>query len=155
MSSNVELIAPEWAYAAELLGGRKILRAVVDSPLVAHRMIKRGIPGAALASMMSQIKVLPEAQVLEAVGISYRTKVRRRSDPKKPLSPEQSGRAWSFAKLLARATEVLGTQDAAEHWLSRPALALDGQRPIELLSTPAGMQMVEQLLGRIEHGVYT
>lgn len=155
MSASVEPVSPEWVHAAELLGGRKVLRADVDSPLVAHRLISKGMPGAALYSIISHIKILSEAEVLGAIGISYRTKVRRRADPKKPLSAEQSGRAWSFARVLAKATEVLGTQDAAERWLSRPALALDGQRPIELLSTPVGAQLVEQLLGRIDHGVYT
>ncbi|MFH0343200.1 MAG: antitoxin Xre/MbcA/ParS toxin-binding domain-containing protein [Chromatiales bacterium] len=39
--------------------------------------------------------------------------------------------------------------------VSAPAMALDQRRPIELLSSPAGVEMVEQLLGRLEYGVYT
>jgi uncharacterized protein (DUF2384 family) len=34
-------------------------------------------------------------------------------------------------------------------------MALDDRRPADLLSSPVGVEMVEQLLGRLEHGVYT
>jgi len=40
-------------------------------------------------------------------------------------------------------------------WLDRPAIALENKRPIELLRTLPGPQLVEQLLTRIEYGVYT
>jgi putative toxin-antitoxin system antitoxin component (TIGR02293 family) len=50
---------------------------------------------------------------------------------------------------------VLGTQDAAERWLQQPAAALDQRCPLELLSTIAGVAMVECLLTRLDHSVYT
>jgi len=50
---------------------------------------------------------------------------------------------------------VFGDQAAAENWLAKPAMALDERRPVDLLSSPAGVEMVEQLLGRLEYGVYT
>ena len=79
------------------------------------------------------------------------------SDDKRmtPLSQEQSGRAWKFAEILATATEVFGSQSEAEQWMIAPAVALDQRRPIDLLGSPVGLELVEQLLGRIEHGVYT
>jgi putative toxin-antitoxin system antitoxin component (TIGR02293 family) len=99
--------------------------------------------------------VLEPAAVRKAVGLSVRTVQRRNQTPQKPLSPEQSGRAWKFAELLAQATDVLGSQEAAEQWLNTPAMALDQRRPIELLSTAVGADMVQRLLSRIEYGVYT
>jgi putative toxin-antitoxin system antitoxin component (TIGR02293 family) len=55
---------------------------------------------------------------------------------------------------LARATHVLGSQDAAERWLLRPVIGLDRDRPIDLLTTAAQAQMVDDYLTRIEYGVY-
>jgi putative toxin-antitoxin system antitoxin component (TIGR02293 family) len=75
--------------------------------------------------------------------------------PEKPLSVEQSGRAWKFAEILGRATELLGSQAEAEAWLERPAMALDQRKPIDLLSTPAGVEAIEEHLTRLEYGVYT
>jgi putative toxin-antitoxin system antitoxin component (TIGR02293 family) len=56
--------------------------------------------------------------------------------------------------LLAKAAKVLGTREAAKMWLSTPAMALDNKRPAELLSTRAGVDSVERLLGQMEHCVY-
>lgn len=52
-------------------------------------------------------------------------------------------------------TEVFGSQQAAEEWLERPAMGLDDKSPMELLATPAGREMVEDFLTRLEHGAYT
>jgi putative toxin-antitoxin system antitoxin component (TIGR02293 family) len=59
-----------------------------------------------------------------------------------------------FAEIRARATELFGLQDAAERWLEAPAMGLDQRRPIDLLSTPAGVDTQETYLTRIEYGVY-
>ena len=42
----------------------------------------------------------------------------------------------------------------AEQWLERPAIGLDQQRPIDLLATTAGANLVEDYLTRVEFGVY-
>jgi putative toxin-antitoxin system antitoxin component (TIGR02293 family) len=39
--------------------------------------------------------------------------------------------------------------------MQRPAMALDQCKPIDLLSTPAGVASLEEHLTRLEHGVYT
>jgi putative toxin-antitoxin system antitoxin component (TIGR02293 family) len=49
---------------------------------------------------------------------------------------------------------VFGSQEEAEQWLERPAIGLDRQRPIDLLATPAGIDLVEDHLNRIRYGVY-
>jgi hypothetical protein len=54
-------------------------------------------------------------------------------------------------RLLAEATFV--SQRKAIRWLSRPTRALGGKTPMELLETKAGLQQVEDLLTRIDHGL--
>ena len=140
---------------AALLGGEPVLRHSLKGPLDAHEMLLRGLPGQALTHLIEGLRVLHKTASLEnSVGISLRTFQRRRDAPTKPLSPEQSGRVWKFAEILAKATELFGSQEAAEQWLERPAIGLDQRRPLDLLATPAGVQLVETLLGRIESGVY-
>jgi putative toxin-antitoxin system antitoxin component (TIGR02293 family) len=90
----------------------------------------------------------------KAIGMSLRTLQRRRADPSQPLSVDQSGRVWRFAEILAKATEVMGSQRDAEEWLSEPAIGLNGQRPVDLLATTAGTELVVNFLGQIEYGVY-
>jgi putative toxin-antitoxin system antitoxin component (TIGR02293 family) len=139
-----------------LLGGAKVLRHRLREPLDVHEALSRGLPRAALTHLIGHAAVLRDPAALErAVGVSQRTVQRFKLAPDKKLSPEQSGRAWKFAEILAKATAVLGSQEEAEDWLRRPAMALDQRRPIDLLATPAGVQLVEDLLGRIQYGVYT
>ena len=141
----------------ELLGGRATLQRPVRSRLEAHDLLQEGLPGHALKHLVSNVDFLrARSESLEkAVGISLRTYQRRKDAPDKPLSPEQSGRAWKFAEILGRAIELFGTQAEAEQWLEQPAMALDQRRPIDLLSTPAGVEAVEDHLTRLEYGVYT
>jgi putative toxin-antitoxin system antitoxin component (TIGR02293 family) len=140
---------------ADLFGGRKVLHAVIDSQLAAHDVLAQGLPGGALAELFANIRTIAPGEISRAVGVSLRTVQRRSNKPKIRLSVEQSGRAWKFAEILAKATAVLGGQEVAERWLTSPAVALDRRRPVDLLTSPAGVELVEQLLGRMEYGVYT
>ena len=148
---------PAVGRTVELLGGRATLRRPVRSRLEAHDMLREGLPGHALRHLVSNVVFLRAGgeSLEKAVGISLRTYQRRKDAPDKPLSPEQSGRAWKFAEILGRATQLFGSQAEAEQWLERPAMALDQRRPIDLLSTPAGVETIEDHLTRLEYGVYT
>lgn len=143
----------------ELLGGRRILHRSVQSRLDAHDLLQEGLPGKALSHLVGAVLFLngDHGGLEKAVGISIRTYYRKRNAAaaEKPLSREQSGRVWKFAEILSRATAIFGSQGEAEAWLDRPALALDQRKPIDLLSTPAGVESVEDHLTRVEYGVYT
>jgi putative toxin-antitoxin system antitoxin component (TIGR02293 family) len=155
-TEGLALEAAELQRVAELLGGTRVLRHEVNTPLDAHEMLIEGLPGDALKHLLDNLQILKKTGPLErAVGMSLRTFQRRRIAPGKPLNQEQSGRTWKFAEILAKATFVLGSQDDAEQWLEDPAVGLDQRRPIDLLVTPAGVELVEAFLERLEYGVYT
>ena len=54
----------------------------------------------------------------------------------------------------AKASTVFGSREAAERWMGKPAMGLDGHRPIALLRTVQGAELVNEFLDRLEHGVY-
>ncbi len=138
-----------------LLGGSRLLDRDPITTLQAHDLILAGLPGACLIYFIDHLLVLRQASDLEtAMGMSLRTLQRRKDSPDKTLTQEQSGRAWKFAEILAKATNTFGSQEEAERWLRRPAIGLDQRRPIDLLATPAGVELVEDHLGRLEYGVY-
>ena len=145
----------EFQRVVDLLGGARIFRRPLRSSLDAHEMLLRGLPGRALSHLIDNLVIIEKTASLEkAVGMSLRTFQRRRDAPAKLLSQEQSGRTWKFAEIFARATEVLGSQKEAEQWLERPAIGLDQRRPIDLLQTPAGVELVQDFLTQLEYGVY-
>src|SRR5712691_2049725 len=108
---------------AHLLGGSKVFRQRLRNPLDVHEALSRGLPRAALTHLISKVLVLRNPVFLEqAISVSLRTSQRFKLTPERPLSKEQSGRAWKFAEILAKATEVFGSQQEAEQWLERPAI---------------------------------
>jgi len=145
----------EIAKVMELLGGQHVLRRQLQDPLEAHEMLLRGLPGRALTHLVEHLVVLSwDDSFARAIGMSLRTYQRHASAGKKLLSQEQSGRTWKLAEILAKATDVLGSREAAEQWLEHPAIGLNQRRPLDLLATPAGVEMVENFLERIDYGVY-
>ena len=51
------------------------------------------------------------------------------------------------------AIEVLGDKESAKSWLNAPQIALGWKVPENLLNTIPGIHEVEDVLGRIEHGI--
>lgn len=140
---------------SKLLGGQRVLKHRLAKPLDAHELILQGIPGAALLHLIDHLTAVDKSASFEnAVGMSVRTLQRRKSAPSSPLNAEQSARTWKFAQVLARATSVFGSQEEAEQWMLRPAIGLDQRKPIDLMATPAGVELVEEFLERVEYGVY-
>jgi putative toxin-antitoxin system antitoxin component (TIGR02293 family) len=118
-------------------------------------MLERGLPNTAIKHLLDGMTTLAQKSIESAIGISVRTRQRREKHPTELLSQDQTGRTWKLAELLTRATSVFGSRTAAEQWFAQPATGLDQRRPIDLLTTPAGVELVEDFLGRIEYGVYT
>ena len=139
-----------------LLGGPRVLKSRPASQLDVHRLLKTGLPQKALDHLVVTVKLVKSGRHFEdAFGMTYRTYQRRKDPGTLPLSPEQSNKTWTFARVLAKATEVFGSQEAAEAWISEPVMGLDRQVPLALLQTPAGVDLVNAFLTRLEYGVYT
>jgi putative toxin-antitoxin system antitoxin component (TIGR02293 family) len=137
------------------LGGNKVFRKG-HSPrtfLEAHEALVHGLPGMSIGYLIAHLEYLDWKAVEKAIGMSLRTYQRLKSE-KKLLSHDQSSRAWKFAEVLAKATSIFGSQQKAEQWLGEPARGLNGHRPVELLATQTGTELVEQFLERLDYGVY-
>ena len=67
----------------------------------------------------------------------------------------ESERIYRIAKIYDRAVEVFGDEEMGRRWLKEPAWALGDRTPLEFAETELGAQEVDDLLGRIEHGVFT
>jgi putative toxin-antitoxin system antitoxin component (TIGR02293 family) len=59
-----------------------------------------------------------------------------------------------LGRVFERATSLHdGDQSSARQWLETPIPSLGNQRPLDLAQTEPGAREVEDLIGRIEHGV--
>jgi putative toxin-antitoxin system antitoxin component (TIGR02293 family) len=117
------------------------------------RAVKQGFPFRAIIDLAHASGVsLPDLASLS--GISARTLARRQSS--KRLSAEESERVLRFAMIFEKAATLFeGDFAEAREWLRQPKKALAGQSPLEYATTELGAREVENLIGRIEHGVFS
>jgi putative toxin-antitoxin system antitoxin component (TIGR02293 family) len=115
--------------------------------------IKAGLPVKEFDTLRALLGLTVE-DLARKVGISPATLSRRRRQHA-ALDPAHSDRIFRLARLYRLAVELYdGNQAAARTWLTQPARALDGQTPLDFADTEAGAHEVENLIGRLEHGVY-
>lgn len=129
-----------------------------DTQLVEpSQMIAAGIPVSAVVRV-KQVTGLSEQQLAQIVGVSRRTISRRLQQANTSasfrLTSAESDRLYRLARIVSRAGEVFGDQGSARQWLNEPKAALKGQTPLEAIKTEPGVQQVDVLLGRIEHGIF-
>jgi putative toxin-antitoxin system antitoxin component (TIGR02293 family) len=136
----------------EALGGRATLDRSVESPADLSAHIRAGLPYASLESVMAKFDLRRE-EVSSALHLPPRTLARRKQEQR--LSPDESDRLFRLVRLASQAVQVLGSEERASLWLRRGNRALGGYPPIELLDTDVGARQVEEVLGRIEHGVFS
>jgi putative toxin-antitoxin system antitoxin component (TIGR02293 family) len=117
------------------------------------RSLERGFPYEAM-DHLHRTSGLPYDELLEWVQVASRTLVRRKRQGR--FSPEESDRLLRAARILGRALELFeGDRDAAIEWMRNAQPALGGTSPIEAARTELGAREVENLVGRLEHGVYS
>ena len=94
-----------------------------------------------------------EARLAEVAGIAPTTLTRRKRAG--ALTPDEGEHVLRLAALLDRAVQVFEDEADAADWLRTPNLALGGDSPLALADTELGAREVDDLLGRLEHGVYS
>jgi len=114
---------------------------------------KVGLPVTELTDLQASLAV-PAEKLAPMLGISKATFHRRKGTGAK-LNPAVSDRVVRFAKLLGKAVKVFGDMEDAKQWLNSPQFGLGGAVPLDYAKTEVGAREVENLLGRIEYGVYS
>ncbi len=96
---------------------------------------------------------MSDRQLAAVLKIPDRTLDRRLKH--KVLTPEESDRLARVAKILQRANEVFGNAEKARGWMNTRLAAFEGETPLQRADTSLGASQVEEVLGRIDYGVYT
>lgn len=122
-------------------------------PTAVHQSILRGLPFSALVRFEERSR-LSAAEIGRLIRVPATTLARRRKAHR--LDPDESDRLYRLAVVFARAAELFeGDAEAARRWLTGPVRGLGYQVPLDLAGTEAGAKMVLDLVGRLEHGVFT
>jgi putative toxin-antitoxin system antitoxin component (TIGR02293 family) len=94
------------------------------------------------------------ALLASVIGIPERTLARRRAAGK--IEPDESERLLRLSTLFEKCVELFeGDVKSAVNWLSSPKRALNNQPPLLYARTELGAREVEDLMGRLDHGVFS
>lgn len=97
---------------------------------------------------------LPLERLASSIGVSPRTLSRRKKEKK--LTAAESDRLVSVSRLLTQAVELFeGDKEKAFRWFVQPNRALGNLSPLDMAATETGTREVENLIGRLEHGVFS
>jgi len=134
----------------DVLGGDAVLPGELASADDLLARVREGLPFATAASVMDRYGISRDG-LCAILHLSRRNFLRRRTQDR--LSPDESDRLYRLARVLAHANRVFEDPAASADWIRTPNLALGEQPPLALLDTDLGVEQVDQVLGRIEHGI--
>jgi len=116
-----------------------------------HARVRDGLSYEAF-ERLRRVLDLPASRTAALIQIPARTLARRKEA--KRLEPEESDRLIRLARLVGLALRLFeGDLEEMRLWLTTPHTALGGQTPLALASTEIGAREVENLVGRLEHGI--
>lgn len=114
--------------------------------------VRVGFPFSAFEALSQQLEISPQ-QCSAVLGIPPRTVARRKEA--RHLNPQESDRLYRLARAASQAVAALGSLDKARHWLKTPNRALNCDRPLDLLDTDIGARQVEEVLLRLNYGIFS
>jgi putative toxin-antitoxin system antitoxin component (TIGR02293 family) len=131
---------------------KKMPSAKAKHPTDLIRKIQKGLRFSELETLQNSID-MPFEQLAAKLAISRSTLQRRKAAGR--LSPDESDKVMRLSRLLEHATTVFGDVEKARTWLKFPQRGLGGAVPLDYAETEVGAREVDNLLGRIDYGVYS
>jgi putative toxin-antitoxin system antitoxin component (TIGR02293 family) len=134
----------------DLLGGSKSFRGKFETALDLVDLGEKGLPKTSLLELASFLE-LSTSEMARLLPITERT-IQRYSRSTR-LSRSVSDHLLKIARMAVRGIEVFGDKEKLIGWLQRSNVALGRRKPMDLLASGLGIDLVLDELGRIEHGL--
>jgi putative toxin-antitoxin system antitoxin component (TIGR02293 family) len=138
----------------EVLGGRRALGQTIHSQLEMAELVVKGLPRKAARAVQQRLE-MSERELALSLGVNPKTLQRQAKSEIQRLNRAQGDRLYRLARIVAFAENVFEDRDRAHFWLREPQRGLGNRVPLALLQSEAGTREVEDLLGRIEFGVFS
>lgn len=117
-----------------------------------HAIRKHPLKKRHVVSISSKLR-LPQKDAAQLAGVSVRTFQRQK--PTAIITNAASENVIKLAELYEAGLMTFDNDEDSFHaWLNTYVPALNNEKPLELLSSNLGIELVKDELLRIEHGVY-
>lgn len=101
---------------------------------------------------IQQMSSLTDKELSEILPISQRQLQRYAADHK--LNKAITAHLIQLVDLFQKGFKLFG-EDKFKQWIRKENKVLNNYTPVELMDTSIGIEMIEDVIGRIEHGVYS
>ena len=116
------------------------------------REIENGLPVSSFTAIRNDLGIT-DKELAQVIRVPKSTLAVRKKRGR--FSFEESERLYRIQRLLRKAVDVFGDLEMARKWLKDKAYGLGDVSPLEFAKTEIGAREVENLLGRLEHGVFS
>jgi putative toxin-antitoxin system antitoxin component (TIGR02293 family) len=145
--AHAEKRVPSAQLPARTLG----LRAESSGELI--RQVGRGFSFDAMLALEARSGI-NRLEIASLIGLPPRTFARRKASGR--LNSDESEKLLRISAVFEQAVDLFeGDRAGALKWLTSPKRALENQTPLEYSRTELGAREVENLIGRMEHGVFS
>lgn len=132
---------------------RKIVGTSVRDRMLMLKKVRSGLNSGVIEILEHEFDA-SQKELAAWLSIPSTTLSRRKKTGK--LKADESDRAVRYARIRDMAVDLMqGDKDAAISWLRTPKDILGGESPLEHATTEIGARDVEDLMGRIQHGVFS
>lgn len=139
--------------------------SLLNEPIVAYAASDDNTSISVIKQMRSGIGINRFLQLVEDTPFSLKEwskflhiserSIERYAKGQKSFEPLQSEKILQITMLYKFGLEVLETKENLDEWFNANILALGNQKPKQFLDTAFGINMVKNVLGRIQHGIFT
>jgi len=81
--------------------------------------------------------------------------VKRRLANNEHFSMQESDRMYRLGMLIKLSDELFQDEEKAQKWIREKVYGLEGKRPLDMITTSIDFEIVKDLIGRIEHGIFS
>jgi len=116
-------------------------------------MVAAGVTKRSIDQLASNLGISRKSMAENILDVSVKTMERKSAEDK--VDKKTSSHAIEIARVMQHAYQVFEDEEKVKRWINRENKGLNGIKPISLFDTLTGLNLVNDILGRIEEGVYS
>jgi putative toxin-antitoxin system antitoxin component (TIGR02293 family) len=133
--------------------GEKNIKSKIENPYDFIHVANKGVNADVIKNFRAYFD-LPRDLTAQMLNISEPT-LYRWLKSNKDLDRNSSVKLFEITDLFLYGSAVFGSKENFFKWLRLPNTALGNMEPQYLIEIPGGISKIKDIIGRIEHGIYS
>ncbi|RCR66094.1 type II RES/Xre toxin-antitoxin system antitoxin [Larkinella punicea] len=135
------------------LGGEGLINHQVRHEFDLLAVAREGLPMDSITHLQKNMGFTNKtmSHILAISESTYQRRIRNQAK----LNQDETEKAIALSEIYAKGMEVFEIKEDFEYWLNAKIIALQSQKPIDLLDSMIGRKQVLNVLNAILHGIYT